>query len=170
MKGVKTEVKTEWKNYAHMTNSRYFRADKAWYLGYLDVSKGDTFFISCHIKWKVQKVGNQFAFIGQFGVWNWFGNPDGKTEGEYEFISPKLTMSQESSSSHDNQIIYSTFTNGDSTAVIGEDGYIEVTNFMCSKGDKPLPYIDCDELKAMGGAINKARIVALVLSEERRAA
>lgn len=76
MKGIKTEVKTDWKNYAHMTNSRYFRTDKAWNLGYLDVSKGD----------------------------------------------------------------------------------------------KPLPYIDCDELKAMGGAINKVRIVALVLSEERRAA
>ncbi|MFW5600952.1 MAG: hypothetical protein ACOCOC_06940 [Prevotella sp.] len=170
MKGIKTEVKTDWKNYAHMTNSRYFRADKAWHLGYLDVSKGDTFFISCHIKWKVQKVGNQFSFMGQMSVWNFFGNPDGKTEGEYDFISPKLTMSQEPSSSHNNQIIYSTFINGDSTAVIGEDGYIEVTNFMCSKGDKPLPYIDCDELKAMGGAINKARIVALVLSEERRAA
>lgn len=151
MKGIKTEVKTDWKNYAHMANSRYFRADKAWNLGYLDVSKGDTFFISCHIKWKVQEVGNQCAFMGQMSVWNFFGNPDGKTEGEYDYISPKLTMSQEPSSSHYNQTIYSTFSNGDSTAVIGKDGYIEVTNFMCSKSDKPLPYIDCDELKAMGG-------------------
>lgn len=163
-------MKTDWKNYAHMTNSRYFRTDKAWNLGYLDVSKGDTYFISCHIKWKVQEVGNQYAFIGQYGVWNWFGNPGGKTEGEYDYISPKLTMSQKPTGKDGNQRIYSPFINSDSTAVIGKDGYIEVTNFMCSKGDQPLPYIDCDELKAMGGAINKARIVALVLSEERRAA
>lgn len=41
---------------------------------------------------------------------------------------------------------------------------------MLNIGDKPLPYIDSDELKASGGAISKALIVALSLSGERRVA
>lgn len=45
-----------------------------------------------------------------------------------------------------------------------------VTNIMLNIGDKPMPYIDSDELKASGGAISKALIVALHLSEERRVA
>lgn len=50
-----------------------------------------------------------------------------------------------------------------------ENSYLILENLMVSK-DNFLPYIDSDELKAEGGAISKALIVALVLSEERRAA
>lgn len=167
MKGIKTAVKTDWKNYVHMANSRCLRPDKNWNLGYLDLSKGDTYFVSFHVKWKVQDIGGRTPFIGQYGVWNFFGAPD-KTEGEMDYVSQKLTMSKEPA--EDTLRIYSCIINYDSTVVIGNDGYIEITNFMCSKGDKPMPYIDSDELKAEGGAISKALIVALSLSEERRAA
>lgn len=52
---------------------------------------------------------------------------------------------------------------------VADDGYIEITNFMVSKGCF-MPYIDSDELKAEGGAISRGMIVALSLIEERRAA
>ena len=65
--------------------------------------------------------------------------------------------------------VYSPKWMGQFGAKRDENSYIIIENLMVSKDDF-LPYIDSDELKEMGGAINKARIVALVLSEERRAA
>lgn len=37
------------------------------------------------------------------------------------------------------------------TIKVANDGYIELTNIMIGKGDRVQPYIDSDELKAMGG-------------------
>lgn len=173
MKGIKTAVKTDWKNYAHMLtgNSRYFRADKAIFVANLDIATGEKFWISYHIKWKVQsfKNGNSDWIFQNYNQWMVFGSL-ASLEGDKDVcVGPVVMYDTTIGGNTNSQLIYSAFVNNKST-VIGTDGYVEITNFMCSKGDKPMPYIDSDELKAEGGAISKALIVALGLSEERRVA
>ena len=178
MKGVKTEVKTEWKNYVLGDSRGPFRIDKH-DLTFSGFNEGDMIFISYHVKWKgVDWAGRTGAYC--FQTWPnlsyaFVGPVNGGAEsGEMDVViapwkagtadwiglSKKITET-------DTVGIYAHASEG---LKVADDGYIELTNIMVGKGDRVQPYIDSDELKAMGGAINKARIVALVLGEERRAA
>lgn len=47
--------------------------------------------------------------------------------------------------------IYSPKWNGDYVVEKDKDSYVIIENVMANIGDKPLPYIDSDELKAAGG-------------------
>lgn len=168
MKGIKTAVKTDWKNYAHMLigSSRYFRADKTIKIAKLDIATGEKFWISYHVKWKVKsfKKGNSDWIFQNYQQWFIFGDLTSLEGGKDVCVGPVVMYDTTQGDDYNSQLIYSAFLNN-GTTVVGTDGYVEITNFMCSKGDKPLPYIDSDELKAAGGAISKALIVALHRSE-----
>ena len=178
MKGVKTEVKTEWKNYALGDSRGPVRIDKedVYFKGF---NQGDMIFISYHVKWKGVDWGNFtgdncFQASPHLG-YSWVGFSNGGAEsgeknvvlGPWKVDTPDWTGYGKITETA-TAWFYSHVSEGG--IKVASDGYIELTNIMIGKGDIVQPYIDSDELKAMGGAINKARIVALVLSEERRAA
>ena len=177
MKGIKTAVKTDWKNYAS-GNSRGpidITKSSAYFHGF---AKGDTVYLSYHVRWKGVDWGkwiDRSCFQGSSDLaWYEFG-PENKgiSEGEqdvrvsYLIENPGWTHIAKPTTAETLLYIYSHV--GDGGIKVADDGYIEITNFMVSEGCF-MPYIDSDELKAEGGAISKALIVALVLSEERRAA
>lgn len=153
MKGVKTEVKTDWKNLAHGNKRESVLSLDGIYV--TGVTPGATLHVSYHMK------SNMSANV--IPVWdsgNWSMDVHsiseaGETDMSYTILCQKTDVPYTTS-----KIRF--YTNTGAKVVL--------SNFMANEGTKPLSYIDSDELKAMGGAINKARIVALVLSEERRAA
>lgn len=169
MKGVKTEVKTDWKNYIFKDSRGPFRIDKdtIWFGNF---NQGDMIFMSYHVKWKGVDWG-RWTDTYCFQACNVLGYAPvgflngGAESGETDVvIRPwKVKTTKETSC-----FIYCHTREG--TIKVASDGYIEITNIMIGKGDRVQPYIDSDKAKAMGGAINKARIVTLVLSEERRVA
>ena len=88
------------------------------------------------------------------------------TQGEEDIVKV-MDASEWNTSESCQQIPFFIYTDPPQSAAINAT----ISNIMLNTGDKPLPYIDSDELKATGGVvIHKARIVALVLSEERRVA
>lgn len=168
MKGVKTEVKTDWKNLAH-GNTRHYDFRSGENAPYIEGFKeGDKLCLSCTLRWRLANEGARGAHIQTLNYM-----------GEYPFRDWALGKSNEDNIAHVKMTwsapagsvlqFYSPKWGKEYGAVKDKDSYIIIENLMVSK-DNYLPYIDSDELKAMGGAINKARIVALVLSEERRAA
>ena len=175
MKGVKTEVKTEWKNLAHGDTRGPFRIDKGECRATTGLKKGDRVCISYRVEWKgLDRNGhygrNIFQFYNTYG-YNWLGFDGQETSGGKD-VRVSFTLNNHYGT--DNPVTENDacgfYMHGSDWGIkVAPDGYVKISNFMVSKGEF-LPYIDSDELKAMGGAINKARIVALVLSEERRAA
>ena len=179
MKGIKTEVKTDWKNYVLGDSRGPVRIDKqdVYFKGF---NQGDMIFISYHVKWKGVDWGkwaNRACFqTCDYLSWHTIGPANGGTEsGEMDVVikpwkaeTADYTHKQHTVTENDNLSFYSHVA--DKGIKVADDGYIELTNIMVGKGNIVQPYIDSDKLKATGGAINKARIVALVLSEERRVA
>mgnify|MGYP003222432663 CR=1 FL=1 len=179
MKGIKTEVKTDWKNYVVGDSRGPLRIDKGsvYFKGF---NQGDMIFISYHVKWKGVDWGkwtNSVCFqANNYLSWYGVGPANGGAEsGEMDVVTgpwksntADWTHSNHKVTENDSLSFYSHVADGG--IKVANDGYIELTNIMVGKGDRVQPYIDSDELKATGGATNKARIVALVLSEERRAA
>ena len=170
MEGIKTEVKTEWKNLAHGNTRHYdFRSGESapTIQGF---KKGDKLCLSCTIRWRFAEEGQMGMHI-QTTTPNWDAYPLGDT----------TTQGKSNEDNIAHLKYYSIIDTGATLRVISpkwmgnygakkdENSYLILENLMVSK-DNFLPYIDSDELKAEGGAISKALIVALVLSEERRAA
>lgn len=175
MKGIKTEVKTDWKNYAHGNTRGPFRIDKGENCEMTGLKKGDIVCFSYHVEWKgLDHNGHYgrsiFQASGKYG-YAWIGFNGQSTSGE-EDVRVSFTLDNHYATNDpvtENDVAYFYMHGSDWGITVAPDGYVKISNFMVSKGGF-LPYVDSDELKAMGGAINKARIVALVLSEERRAA
>nr|DAR49980.1 MAG TPA: hypothetical protein [Caudoviricetes sp.] len=173
MKGIKTAVKTDWKNYAH-GNTRGPIGVGDWYA--TGLKQGDVAYLSYHVEWKGVKGEKAFSTTGlfQFGPnydYQWAGPYIESADGSLDVVS-KIVLNTHFGTSDpvaetDKCSIY---MHGEDWGIsIEEGGYVKLTNIMLSK-DKPMPYIDSDELKAVGGAISRALIVALHLSEERRVA
>lgn len=175
MKGIKTEVKTNWKNLAHGNTRGPFRIDKGEYCTITGLKKGDSVCISYRVEWKgLNRNGHYRRDIFQFFDtynFNWLGFDGQETSGEKDVrVSFKLGNHYGTDDPVTENDVSGFYMHGsDWGLTVAPDGYVKISNFMVSKGEF-LPYVDSDELKAEGGAINKARIVALVLSEERRAA
>ena len=179
MKGVKTEVKTDWKNYFLGDSRGPVRIDKT-QVNFKGFNQGDMIFISYHVKWKGVNWGDfdrSACFqTNNYLSWHGVGPANGGAEsGEMDVvIGPwKADTADWTHADHkvtENDFLWFYSHVADGRIKVADDGYIELTNIMIGKGDRVQPYIDSDKLKAMGGVINKARIVALVLSEERRAA
>ena len=178
MKGIKTEVKTDWKNYFFGDSRGPARIDKekVYFKGF---NEGDMIFISYHVKWKGVDWGKWTTPACFQADANLSYMPVGPANGGAEsgemdvVVGPwKAETADWTGAKKITETDWSGFYSHveDGGINVASDGYIELTNIMVGKGDRVQPYIDSDELKAMGGAINKARIVALVLSEERRAA
>lgn len=168
MKGVKTEVKTDWKNLAHGNTRHYdFRSNESapTIQGF---EKGDKLCLSCTIRWRFAEENTSGAHIqttNNKGSWPFVDVLQGKSnEDNIGYVTSK-----DIAPSEDKLFVYSPKWKGDYKVEKDENSYVIIENLMVSK-DNFLPYIDSDELKATGGAINKARIVALHLGEERRAA
>lgn len=145
MKGIKAEVKTDWKNYFLGDSRGPVRIDKQT-VNFKGFNQGDMIFISYHVKWKGVN----------WGIWN---NP-----GCFQtciYLSWHCTGPANGGAE-----------SGEMDVVVEpwKADTADWTHAMIGKGNRVQPYIDSDDVKAMGGAINKARIVDLVLSEERRAA
>ena len=182
MEGIKTAVKTDWKNYVLGDSRGPVRIDKqdVYFTG---INQGDMIFISYHVKWKGVDWGTytggtciQCSYLLTYKP---IGPDNGGAEsGEMDVVIQPWKAETQSWIHADHTVtekdtlrFYSHVLKGYGGVIkVASDGYIELTNIMIGKSDRVQPYIDSDELKATGGAINKARIVALVLSEERRAA
>lgn len=154
MKGIKTEVKTDWKNLAH-GNTRYYdfrnKKSRPFVSGF---KVGDKLCASYTVRWRLADEGNKKGFHVQTSgsnEWPFVDFEQGKSnednvaqvktthrvahEKQYEFYSPKLDLEQYG-------------------AKKDENSYVIIENIMVSK-DNFLPYIDSDELKATGGGGNK---------------
>lgn len=159
MKGIKTAVKTDWKNLMHgqTKNLRSEMPRGTTYASATDLPTEGMLCLSYHAKWS----GGPFLprIIVATG-WGIPGEDHKETQGEADIAWIADASLWITSESHQNIpfFIYNKATEA------------SVTNIMLNIGDKPLPYIDSDELKASGGAISKALIVALSLSGERRVA
>lgn len=175
MKGVKTAVQTDWKNYAHGNTRGPFRINKGEYCTITGLKKGDSVCISYRVEWKgLDRTGTMEQILFQlFGTYGYIGiGFDGQsTSGEKDVrVSFKLGNHYGTDDPvTENDVCGFYMHDSDWGVTVAPNGYVKISNFMVSKGEFR-PYVDSDELKVMGGAINKARIVALVLSEERRAA
>lgn len=162
MIGIKTMVKTDWKNYAHGntkewviyggTKNRIYTSD--WYA--TGLKKGDVVWLSYHAEWK-GLIKNAFRkeWIFQFDdVYDYEGCGFVITSSEGEAdVSKKITISTHFGGKKDviESDIAHIFMHGeDLGGTVDEGGYMKLTNIMLSK-DKPMPYIDSDELKASGG-------------------
>jgi hypothetical protein len=168
MKGVKTEVKTDWKNLAH-GNTRHYDFRSGGNTPYIQgFKKGDKLCLSCTIRWRFAEensVGTHIQSTDYKGSYPFGDLLQGKSnEDNIGYVTSTAIATSENA-----LIIYSPKWKGEYGAVKDKDSYLILENLMVSKDDF-LPYVDSNELKAEEGAINKARIVALVLSEERRAA
>lgn len=158
MKGIKTAVKTDWKNYAIGNSRGPIRIDKrnVFFKGF---AKGETFYLSYHVRWKGVDWGKwtkkncfqgcpDLAWVGA-GPAN-----EGKSEGEQDvrvsslIDNPDWTLIKNPTTAETLLFIYTHISDGG--IKVADDGYIEITDIMVSKGCF-MPYIDSDELKAAGG-------------------
>lgn len=122
-------------------------------------AKGETVYLSYHVRWKGVDWGKwtgKSCFQGSIDLaYSGFG-PDNKgaSEGEqdikasYLIENPDWTNIAKPTTAETSLWIYSHIRDGG--IKVADDGYIEITNFMVSKGCF-MPYIDSDELKAEGG-------------------
>ena len=166
MEGIKTAVKTDWKNLAHGNTRHYdFRIGEP-NLTISGFKAGDILKLSMTVRWRfaVERIGSVVGCTNgsDYPLALWLKGDDDKDN----VARPLLTWT----ATKDTPLwIYSAKWKGQYDTKKDENSYVIIENVMVSK-DKPLPYIDSDELKAAGGVIGRTLIVALVLSEERRAA
>lgn len=179
MIGVKTEVKTDWKNYVLGNSRGPFRIDKGsvWFKGF---NQGDMMFISYHVKWKGVDWGG-FTGIHCFQACNYLSYRDvgpangGAESGEMDVVTGpwKADTADWTHSSHkvtenDSLCFYSHVADG--RIKVADDGYIELTNIMIGKGDRVQPYIDSDKLKATGGVIVSILLIMLATTLRKEVA
>lgn len=157
-------MKTDWKNLMHgqTKNLSSEMPRGTTYASRADLPTEGKLCLSYHVKWS---GGAFYPRIITASNWRIAGKDIKDTQGEEDVVWIADASFWDTSESHQ-QIPFFIIKDHAGSAAINAT----ISNIMLNTGDKPLPYIDSDELKATGGAINKARIVALVLSEERRAA
>lgn len=150
MKGIKTAVTTEWKNLAHGNTRKYdFRSGEGKII-INGIKPGDVLWLTYTCHWRFLKE-NEGSVIKTSNLRNtyplgfWI---KGKLcvdnvahyRGKYK-VEEGVNM----------LIIYSPKWDDQYGAVKDKDSYVIIENVMANIGDKPLPYIDSDELKADGG-------------------
>ena len=156
MKGIKTEVKTDWKNYAHGNTRGPFRINKGEYCTITGLKKGDSICISYHVEWKgLDRNGHYGENIFQLSYiygYNWIGFDGQSTSGEKDVrVCFKLDNHYGTDDPVTENDVCGFYMHGSDWGVtVAPDGYVKISNFMVSKGEF-LPYVDSDELKAMGG-------------------
>lgn len=176
MKGIKTAVKTEWKNYLHGNTREMSFPNDNLISKATGLKKGDIVYISFHAEWNGLKGDKAFNSLSLFQWGERYGysmfyfvvkSSNGEQDFVRKFVLDKSFYGRKDIAETDSCGFY--MHSNDRGISFEDGGYMKLTNVMLSK-DKPLPYIDSDELKASGGVISKALIVALSLSGERRAA
>lgn len=176
MKGIKTAVKTDWKNYMHGNTREMFLPQQNFSVYATGLKKDDMAYLSYHAEWKGLKGEKAFKKRSIFQmdyIYDYaLSGPYIETADGEKDVMIKLDINKHFGGVTD---VVETdkcgfFMHSNDWGISFEEGgYMKLTNIMLSK-NSPMPYIDSDELKAEGGAISKALIVALHLSEERRAA
>lgn len=157
MKGIKTAVKTDWKNYLHGNTREMFLPQQNFVVYATGLKKGDTAYLSYHAEWKGLKGKNAFKNGGIFQTndiygYSWIGPYIETADGEKD-VMIKLDINKHFDGVTD---VVETdacgfYMHSNDWGISFEDGgYMKLTNIMLSK-DKPMPYIDSDELKAEGG-------------------
>lgn len=146
MKGIKTEVKTDWKNLMHgQTKNLNSKMPKGTtYASRADLPTEGKLCLSYHVKWS----GGSFypRIIVADNVWLIAGKDIKDTQGEEDIVWIVNASQWKTSESHQ-QIPFFVFTGVPQSAAINAT----ISNIMLNTGNKPLPYIDSDELKATGG-------------------
>lgn len=150
MKGIKTEVKTDWKNLAHGNTRKYdFRSGEK-HIIINGIKPGDVLWLTYTCHWRFLKEDEGYV-VQTFNMDNIYqpglsakGKPGVDNVAHY---SGKYKV-QEGVNMLD---IYSPKWNSQYGAVKDKDSYVIIENVMANIGEKPLPYIDSDELKATWG-------------------
>lgn len=163
MKGIKTAVKMDWKNLMHGYTKNLSSEMPRGTTYATNLPTEGKLCLSYHAKWSGSPLYPRTITAG--GFWHIAGKDYKETQGEADIVWIADASMWNTSESWQN-IPFFIYTYPVETRNIAAN----FTNIMLNIGDKPLPYIDSDELKASGGAISKALIVALHLIEERRAA
>ncbi len=169
MKGIKTEVKTEWKNLAHGNTRKYdFRSGEK-YIQIRGIKDGDTIQLSytCHWRLEDEEIGSVIQCTNTkneypLGLWR-KGKPGVDNVAHYK-SSWKVQDNTERLN------IYSPKWDLQYGAKKDKESYVIIENVMANVGDKPLPYIDSDELKATGGAIVSILFIMLATSMRKEVA
>lgn len=144
MKGIKTEVKTDWKNLMH-GQTKNLSSEMPWgttYASRADLPTEGKLCLSYHVKWS----GGWFLpRIINTTAWVIAGKNIKDTQGEEDIVWVRDVSNWKTSESHQ-QIPFFAYTDTPQSAAINAT----ISNIMLNTGDKPLPYIDSDELKATG--------------------
>ena len=145
MKGIKTEVQTEWKNLMHgqTKNLSSEMPRGTTYASRADLPTEGKLCLSYHAKWS----GGPFC-PRIITATNWIiaGKDNRDTQGEEDIVWIADASSWNTSESHQ-QIPFFVYTDRPEARALNGT----ISNIMLNTGDKPLPYIDSDELKATGG-------------------
>lgn len=140
MIGIKTDIKTEWKNLMHGQTkdlSPKMPRDTT-YASRADLPTEGKLCLSYHAKWS---GGPFYPRIISATGWRIAGKDYEDTQGEADIVWIADASMWNTSESHQNIPFFNMDRRTDST----------ITNIMLNVGDKPLPYIDSDELKAEWG-------------------
>lgn len=130
-------MKTEWKNLAHGNTREAHNSYEIWLDGNYDWDVNKNYVFSYHVK-ATTKIAIQAQYANGDWWWAMYKNDvKGLLEADVKYLIPGSHLKK---GKFDKTIIYIV---NDTTQVI--------TNFMCYPSDNPMPYIDSDELKAMGG-------------------
>lgn len=157
MKGIKTEVKTEWKNLMHGPTRQSDGEDRyTLYAKREELPTEGNLCLAYHVKWS---GGGFHPRIVTATDWRIAGRDMADTEGEMD------------------QVYVANYSNWNTSESMPKVGFFEgkntkaeFTNVMLNTGDKPLPYIDSDELKATGGAIVSILFIMLATSMRKEVA
>ncbi len=145
MKGIKTEVKTDWKNLMHgqTKNLSSEMPMGTTYASWAELPTEGKLCLSYHAKWSGCPF---YPRISTATHWSIAGKDIKDTQGEEDFVWIANTFYWKTSEIQ-KQIPFFVYTNTPQSAAINAT----ISNIMLNTGDKPLPYIDSDELKATGG-------------------
>ena len=141
MKGIKTEVKTDWKNLAHGNTREAHNSNEIWLDGNYDWDVNKNYVFSYHVK-----ATTQISIQAQYANGNYWwamdrNNVKGLLEADVKYFVSGSDLKK---------------GKFDKTTIrLADDTPQVITNFMCYPSDNPMPYIDSDELKAMGGQLVK---------------
>lgn len=150
MKGIKTAVKTDWKNLAHGNTRKYdFRSNEKQII-INGIKAGDVLCLTytCHWRFLKENIGSVIQTSNmkdKYPLSLWIEGKPGVDNvahyrGKYK-VEEGVNMLN----------IYSPKWGCQYGTVKDKDSYVIIENVMANIGDKPLPYIDSDELKAVGG-------------------
>ena len=140
MKGIKTAVKTEWKNLMHgqTKNLSSEMPTGTTYASRADLPTEGMLCLSYHAKWSGGLLDPRIITATN---WRIAGRDYKETQGEADIVWIADASMWNTSESHQNIPFF----------ICHKATEASITNIMLNIGDKPMPYIDSDELKASGG-------------------